>query len=67
MDPNTIIDELGGTNAVAKLCETSPQAVSKWRKKGVPSARLMYLKAVRPKVFKHIKENYSAVVQEAEG
>lgn len=52
MDPDNIIDALGGTVAVAALCETSPAAVSQWRKKGIPNARLMYLRAVRPHVFR---------------
>ena len=51
MDPNKVIDALGGTNTVAALCEVSPQAVSQWRTDGIPPARLMYLKAVRPDVF----------------
>ncbi|MCP4103102.1 MAG: helix-turn-helix domain-containing protein [Lentisphaerae bacterium] len=47
-----IIDTLGGTNAVAKLCEVRSQAVSQWRNNGIPKARLMYLKLARPEVFK---------------
>jgi len=38
-----LIDALGGTAAVARLCCVSPQAVSKWRNSGIPPARLMYL------------------------
>lgn len=48
---NIVIDKLGGTGATAKLCETSPGAVSQWRKDGIPAARLMYLKLARPDVF----------------
>ena len=51
MDANKIIDELGGTNEVARLCEVTAQAVSQWRTEGIPPARLMYLKVVRPDVF----------------
>lgn len=51
MDANKIIDALGGTCAVASLCEVGPSAVSQWRENGIPRARLMYLKAVRPDVF----------------
>lgn len=51
MDANTIIKLLGGTFEVARLCDTTPQAVSQWRKKGIPKSRLMYLRVVRPDVF----------------
>jgi hypothetical protein len=46
-----IIDRLGGTAAVARLCECAPQAVSQWKKDGIPNARLLYLKAIRPDAF----------------
>lgn len=52
MDPNKIIDALGGTNEVAELCQVTAQAVSQWRVDGIPKARLMYLQAIRPDVFK---------------
>lgn len=51
MDANKIIDSLGGTSAVAELCEVTTGAVSQWRDDGIPRARLMFLKAVRPDVF----------------
>lgn len=51
MDSNQIIDALGGTGAVAELCNVQPPSVSQWRTSGIPSARLMFLKAVRPDVF----------------
>ena len=47
-----IIDALGGTGEVAKLCDVFPSAVSQWRTDGIPRARLMYLRVVRPEVFK---------------
>jgi hypothetical protein len=46
-----IIDALGGTGAVADLCDVRPASVSEWRKAGIPKARRMYLKAIRPEVF----------------
>lgn len=58
MDPNKIIDGLGGTAEVARLCEVSAQAVSQWRTDGIPKARLMYLRAVRPAVFRQIGNGY---------
>lgn len=47
-----IIDALGGTCAVARLCGgIKPPSVTQWRINGIPSARLLYLKAIRPDVF----------------
>lgn len=45
-----IIDALGGTTQVAKICRVSSQAVSKWRRDGIPESRLMYLQVIRPDV-----------------
>lgn len=49
--PSEIIDALGGTSAVAELCEVKPPSVSEWRTKGIPRARLKFLKLARPEVF----------------
>lgn len=46
-----IIDALGGTVEVSELCEIAPSAVSQWRLTGIPKARLMYLKLLRPDLF----------------
>lgn len=46
-----VIDALGGTNEVARLCEVTPQAVSQWRADGLPKARSQYLRLLRPDVF----------------
>jgi len=43
-----LIDKLGGTAEVARLCRVSSQAVSKWRRDGIPESRRMYLLAIRP-------------------
>lgn len=51
MDDSEIIDRLGGTAAVAALCEVKPPSVSEWRKEGIPRARRMFLKAIRPDAF----------------
>lgn len=51
INANVVIDKLGGTGATAKLCKTSPGAVSQWRKDGIPQARLMFLELARPDVF----------------
>jgi len=45
------IDQLGGTAAVARLFGIAQPSVTKWRRTGIPSARLMYLKLIRPDVF----------------
>jgi len=46
-----IINQLGGTVAVAKLCQVRHQAVSRWKKSGIPPARLMYLRLRFPEAF----------------
>lgn len=51
-----IIDELGGTAKVAKIFSIRNPSVSKWRKTGIPSARMMYLKKAYPKVFRLKKQ-----------
>ena len=59
-----IIKRLGGPSEVAKICQCTPQAVSQWfgvdqatgGSREIPNARLMYLKLLRPDVFKHSKK-----------
>ncbi|MEY2654020.1 MAG: phage regulatory protein [Pseudomonadota bacterium] len=46
-----LIDALGGTMAVARLCEVSSQAVTQWRRSGIPRARIMYLRLRCPQAF----------------
>lgn len=55
-DPNKVIDALGGTNATADLCNVTKGAVSQWRTDGIPEARLMYLKLLRPDIFGTTKQ-----------
>ena len=40
-----IIDLLGGTNKVAKMCDVAPAAVSQWRIRGIPADKYMFLGA----------------------
>jgi len=47
-----IIDALGGTVQVARVCKVTKAAVSQWRENGIPDARRMYLELLRPDVFK---------------
>lgn len=63
MDANSIIDALGGTAAVAGLCQVKQPSVSEWRRFGIPPARLMYLRLLRPDVFE--KEQNSTTEQAA--
>jgi DNA-binding transcriptional regulator YdaS (Cro superfamily) len=58
MTSDDIIKRLGGTAAVARLCECSPQAVSQWmgtdadgKQRSIPKARELHLKAIRPDAF----------------
>ena len=51
LDPNMIIDRLGGTSETARLCEVKPPSVSEWRKTGIPKTQLKFLKLARPEVF----------------
>lgn len=60
-----IIDALGGTVAVARLCKVKPPSVSDWRKEGIPPARRMYLQAVRPGAFEPAPELATAAPQES--
>lgn len=49
---NAIIDAFGGTVALARVCECKPQAVSRWRRAGIPKARRQFLKLLRPDLFR---------------
>jgi hypothetical protein len=48
---NTVIDRLGGTTATAKICECQPPSVHEWRIKGIPKARLQFLRVAYPTAF----------------
>ncbi len=51
-----IIDRLGGTVEVAKICEIKPPSVSEWRVTGIPQARRQFLSLLRPEAFKPAKK-----------
>lgn len=51
MTASEIIDALGGTFEVARMCEVQPPSVSEWRKTGIPKARLMFLRLAHPELF----------------
>lgn len=46
-----IIDALGGTAAVAALCNIKSPSVSEWRRVGIPPARRQFLELLRPEAF----------------
>lgn len=70
MNSEKIIEMLGGPSEVARLCECSPQAVSQWFgpdpvtgiPREIPNARLLFLKAVRPDVFKNLTQTQDVSV-----
>lgn len=53
---NTVITRLGGTSAVAKICEIKPPSVHEWRVNGIPKARLQFLRVAYPHVFEGLEE-----------
>lgn len=63
-----IIEALGGTVEVSKLCKVKPQAVSQWfgtdpttgKERSIPEARLMYLKVVKRAVFARLEADAKA-------
>ncbi len=46
-----IIDRLGGTTEVARICQIKPPSVSEWRSTGIPQARRQFLELLRPDAF----------------
>lgn len=46
-----VIDRMGGSTEVARLCRIRPQAVSQWRRYGIPQAREDFLRLLKPKAF----------------
>jgi DNA-binding transcriptional regulator YdaS (Cro superfamily) len=45
-DDVKIIDAIGGTYAVAKICKVTAQAVTQWKRNGIPKPRKMLLEIV---------------------
>lgn len=41
-----VIDALGGTAEVARICKVRMPSVSDWKRDGIPAARMMFLGAV---------------------
>lgn len=40
-----LIELLGGTSAVSRICQVSPPAVTQWKVKGIPQDKLYFLAA----------------------
>jgi len=51
LSDSEIIDALGGTAAVARLCRIKQPSVSGWRVMGIPDARRQFLELLRPDIF----------------
>lgn len=49
MNPHAtqVIDVLGGTAEVARLCDVRMPSVSDWKRDGIPHARMMFLREAR--------------------
>lgn len=45
------IDKLGGTVRAAEFFDVKPSSISEWRRTGLPKARKMYLRVMRPDFF----------------
>lgn len=56
-----VIDQMGGPTAIARVCKIRSQAVSQWRRNGIPSARRQFLELLRPEVFSGAKADSSGV------
>jgi len=50
-----VIDALGGPVAVARICGVTQPSVSGWKVHGLPQAREMYLRLLRPEAFKQVR------------
>lgn len=59
-EDSAVIDALGGTVATSKLCDVSSQAVTQWRRAGIPKPWRMYLRLLRPQVFQPMAAGDSA-------
>jgi DNA-binding transcriptional regulator YdaS (Cro superfamily) len=52
MDVGMVVEQFGGTSALAVLCEVEPSAVSQWKAKNrIPRAHIKFLRMKRPDLF----------------
>jgi hypothetical protein len=47
----TVIDRLGGTSEVARMCDIKPPSVSDWKKYGIPKPWRKFLLCQHPEAF----------------
>ena len=66
INASKVIDRIGGTSEVARLCEIKPPSVSEWRKAGIPKPWLKFLRMARPDAFAEI-ERLEAVAGKGAG
>jgi predicted transcriptional regulator len=52
LEPEEVIERLGGNARTAELCDITPGAVSQWLRNGIPKTQLKFIKLARPDVFK---------------
>lgn len=52
LEPEEVIERLGGNARTAELCDITPGAVSQWIHNGIPKTQLKFLKLARPDIFK---------------
>lgn len=62
-----VIDALGGTAEVARLCRINMAAVSQWKENGIPGYRLDFLRLARPDVFDGLDVDGGEQVRESKG
>jgi hypothetical protein len=60
-----LITAMGGPVVVAGVFEIAPQAVSAWKRRGIPKARRMYLELARPDVFRPVPQGQDQEARDA--
>lgn len=55
-----VIDNLGGTAAVAKLCDLRSPSVSEWKRNGIPKGWRAFLLAEHPEAFEAVRRRKRA-------
>lgn len=51
MNDSELIDQAGGTGAVAEICGTSMQVVTNWKSRGIPDGWRKFLALAKPEIF----------------
>jgi transcriptional regulator with XRE-family HTH domain len=59
MNDHDLIISLGGTSKVAKICGIRPQAVSQWKKNGIPRSVKNLLILCKDKGFLRVEHDAS--------